>query len=81
MHLEPAASIIKKLGGLTAVAGAAGVSVTSVQRWRLPKRKGGSGGTVPNRHVATLMAFAVKRNVYLGFHEFFPAGPTAIGAA
>lgn len=48
---EPAASLIEKLGGLSAVARALDVRDTTVQRWRLPKEKRGTGGSVPHWHI------------------------------
>ena len=75
MHCEPATSIIEKLGGLKAVAGVTGVTVTSVQRWRYPKERGGTGGAVPHWHIQTLMVLAAKTGVNLGFNDFFRAGP------
>ncbi len=81
MHLEPATSIIEKLGGLKAVAEATGVSVTSVQRWRYEKERGGTGGSVPHWHIMTLMALAVEIGVDLKFGEFFRAQPESGKAA
>lgn len=62
MHLDPAATIIALLGGLSAVAEAADTSTTTVQRWRLPRTKGGSDGYIPRRHHAAL----IKRSRRIG---------------
>lgn len=56
MHFDPAASIIAMLGGLSSVAKAANTSTTTVQRWRLPKQKGGTGGFIPRKHHDLLIA-------------------------
>ncbi len=70
--LEPAESIIRKLGGIIAVALATGVSTVSVQRWRYPKSRGGTGGAVPHWHIPTLLNFAVETGVDLVPGDFFP---------
>ncbi len=65
MHCEPAASIIRLLGGLTALASAAQTTPTTVQRWRLPNEKGGTGGFIPRRHHALILKHARKVGVGL----------------
>jgi hypothetical protein len=73
MSYEPASSIINKLGGLTAVSKIAGVSVTTVQRWRMPKSKGGTGGIVPHWHHERLLQEAKNRSITLEPIEFIQA--------
>jgi hypothetical protein len=58
VHLEPAASIIDAFGGLSATAEAAETTTTTVQRWRRPKSKGGTGGYIPRWHHEKLIARA-----------------------
>lgn len=55
MHCQPAAKIIDALGGVNAVAEIAGVDLSRVVRWRLPKASGGTGGTIPQRHIPALL--------------------------
>lgn len=62
---EPATTLIKALGGLTAVSKAAGVSVVTVQRWRFPIENGGTGGFIPRKHHPRLMEVAQQRGVDL----------------
>lgn len=58
MWCSPAKEIINSLGGLTRVAEIAAVSTTTVQRWRLPKEKGGADGFIPRKnHDALIHAF------------------------
>lgn len=58
---EPAATIIKKLGGPKKVAAIAGVHRTRVSNWMRPKEAGGTGGTIPqSHHLAILRAAAEK---------------------
>lgn len=74
-HCEPAASLIKKLGGLTAVAQITGKSVTQVQRWRLPKEKGGTGGAVPRWHAQKIFAAASERGIEVKADELIAMEP------
>lgn len=73
MQCEPAAQIISKLGGLTAVAKAADVTPTSVQRWRLPSEKGGTGGFIPRKYHGALVTLAAAKGVTLPLHAFIDA--------
>lgn len=60
------------MGGLTVTAEAARVTVTSVQRWRLPREKGGTGGHVPMKHVQSILDAAHEAGVGLDFSDFAP---------
>lgn len=65
MHCEPATSIIAALGGITAVSRATKTSTVTVQRWRFPKEKGGTGGFIPRKHHGPLMALGKARGIDL----------------
>ena len=67
---KPAASIIQILGGLNPVSEAAGVSVTSVQRWRLPREKGGTDGFVPRKYHSKLILAAAEKGITLPLAAF-----------
>lgn len=54
MLLEPAASIIKELGGVPAVSEYLGVDPTTVRRFSYPKSKFGTGGFIPIVHIYPL---------------------------
>lgn len=71
--LEPAASIITRLGGPKEVAAEIGIHRTRVSKWKLPKASGGTGGTIPQKHYPALMRFARKKGVDLRFAEFVQA--------
>ena len=58
------------MGGLSAVANAAEVSVTSVQRWRLPASKGGTGGIIPAKYHRRLIEYAASQGVALPLAAF-----------
>lgn len=64
-HLEPAATIIRTLGGLSAVADAVSTTTTTVQRWRLPREKGGTGGYIPRWWHDKIIAAAGARGIEL----------------
>ena len=66
--LEPAYSLIEKLGGKAAVAEALGLDKSALSRWCMP-RPGGTGGMVPIRHWSALMRLAKQHNVQLALEE------------
>lgn len=70
--MEPAASIIDKLGGDTAVAAIAGVHRTRVANWKRGKDVGGTGGTIPFRHVPALLKAAQDKDIPLSADDFLP---------
>jgi len=80
--MEPARSIIQKLGGPNAVAEIAGVHRTRVSNWMRPKASGGTGGTIPFKHVPSLLAAAKGKGLELGADDFLPGpAPSEQGAA
>lgn len=75
--MEPAHSIVRKLGGPTKVARIVGVHRTRVSNWARPKKAGGSGGTIPFRHVPTLLDAARAAGVDLSADDFLPTSDAA----
>lgn len=75
--MEPAHSIISKLGGDTAVASIAGVHRTRVANWKRPKASGGTGGAIPFKHVPALIAAAAERGIQLDANDFLPVAAAA----
>lgn len=65
MRCDPADSIIKLLGGLSAVAKAANTTATTVMRWRMPREKGGTGGFVPRKYHDFLISLAAEKGIDL----------------
>jgi hypothetical protein len=55
-HLEPAASVVAICGGIDATARLVGRDRSVINRWLLPKSRGGTGGKVPMHHAMTLLA-------------------------
>jgi hypothetical protein len=70
--MEPAASIIRKLGGEKFAATVLGTAYTAPSRWQHPRQKGGTGGLIPQRHHLALLAHARQRQVRLSAEDFLP---------
>lgn len=82
--MEPARSIIKRLGGEAAVARITQTAFTAPYRWQHSKERGGTGGLVPQRHIPTLLNYAREHGVSLTADDFLPAplpSPTPTGEA
>lgn len=71
--MEPAQSIIAALGGTSEVARIAGVSRGRVSNWKRSKLEGGTGGTIPFKHVPALLAAARQKGIALSADDFLPA--------
>ena len=67
---NPAKRIIDKCGGHKAVAEMTGTSLTNVYRWTYPKENGGTGGLIPAKYQAPLLASAKERGVDLNASDF-----------
>lgn len=70
--MEPAHSILKKLGGEAVVAQVTGVSITTPYNWQYPKEKGGTGGNIPQRYHRTLLGYAQANDIDLRAEDFLP---------
>jgi hypothetical protein len=77
-YLEPAHSIIEKLGGPEKAAEASGVHISRVRRWRLPKNpvkgkgnSGGTGGIIPATRQQRILDWARAHNIPLTPADFF----------
>jgi hypothetical protein len=78
-RLEPASSIIRKIG-IDNVVAVTGKHVSRVYRWMYPKEKGGTGGVIPYDDARGLLAYAQTNNIDLTPGDFF-AAPEAERAA
>lgn len=67
--LEPAASIIARFGGESAVAEITGLALTAPYRWQTPSDKGGTDGRIPRKHVLTLIAHGKENNIEISPDE------------
>ena len=68
--MEPAATIIKKLGGEARVADITGTALTAPYRWQREKSKGGTGGLIPQAHHRILLDYAHAHGFVLSAEEF-----------
>jgi hypothetical protein len=69
-HLDPARSIIRKIG-IDTVAAVTGKHISRVYRWMYPKERGGTGGLIPHGDALALLDFAKANDVALTPDEFF----------
>lgn len=70
--MEPASSLIQRLGGLKLVALATGVSTVSVYRWQIPRDRGGTGGMIPHWRISKLLALSDAIGAGLCEADFAP---------
>jgi hypothetical protein len=68
--MEPAQTIIRKLGGPSAVASLLGIHRTRVSSWQRSRESGGTGGRIPQNHITTLLAHAREVGVDLSAGDF-----------
>lgn len=68
--MEPAKTIISKLGGAAIVAQAAGVHRTRVYGWMREKQKGGTGGSIPLKAAMKLLPYAREKGIPLSSDDF-----------
>lgn len=71
--MEPAQTVIERLGGATKVAGIVGIHRTRVSNWRRPKEKGGTDGAIPQRHHRALLDYALSNSIELKAEDFLAA--------
>jgi hypothetical protein len=66
--LEPAFSVIEKLGGKSSVAESLELDKSTLSRWCQP-RPMGTGGLIPQRYWPQLMQMAREQRVRIGLKE------------
>lgn len=66
--LEPAYTVIEKLGGKSTVSEQLGLDKSTLSRWCQPKPDG-TGGVIPQRHWAGLMEMARAKRVRITLEE------------
>lgn len=77
MHLEPAKTVIEKIGGADAVAKVTGRDVSRVYRWMYPRERGGTGGVIPHPEARKLLEHAAANDIALAPGDFFAAPATS----
>lgn len=70
--MDPASTIITKLGGEAKVSAITETAYTAPYRWQQPKDKGGTGGLIPQRHHPKLLSFAQENKIDLKPADFLP---------
>jgi hypothetical protein len=71
--MEPASSIIRSLGGVSAIVDITGVHRTRVYSWMRGKTEGGTGGVIPQKHIPTLLNEAKAKGLELSADDFLPS--------
>jgi hypothetical protein len=74
-YLDPAYTIIRKLGGLSKAVEASGASESRVYRWQLPKARGGTDGRIPSKRQQKILDWAAKKKIDLEPADFFVTRP------
>lgn len=69
--LDPAATIVRTLGGPTATARIAGVDTVQVYRWMWSREDGGYDGVIPTRRASRLYEWARSNGKELPAELFF----------
>lgn len=71
--MEPASTIISKLGGPSRLARELGLHRVTVAKWKRPREAGGTGGMIPNRHMRAILNAARDSGVEISAECFLPA--------
>ena len=70
--LEPATTLIELIGGPKVAADVCKLKRLQVWRWTVPKNKGGTGGTVPQRHHAAIIRHVREQGIELPLNLLVP---------
>jgi hypothetical protein len=81
-RLNPAYSIVKRLGGEAVVAKITHRAITAPYRWQKPVSEGGTGGLIPQRLHRPLLEYALEKGKELSPADFIASpSPAAVEAA
>ena len=72
--MEPAKTVIARLGGAKHLALMLGLHRTSVYRWTQPSHIGGTNGLVPAKYQASILRLAMELGAPLSSEDFILAG-------
>lgn len=72
-YLDPARTVIAKIGGIEVACKALGVGRTAVVKWMRPREVGGRGGIIPSDQALALYEYARANNLPLEAEDFFRA--------
>jgi hypothetical protein len=68
--MEPAATIVHKLGGPTKVARLLNLHRSAVYHWTWPRARGGSDGIIPHKYMSPLVHHARAHGIKLKPGDF-----------
>jgi hypothetical protein len=71
-RLDPARSIVARLGGEAVVKDITQVSGSTPYVWQYPRENGGTGGTIPQRHHRKMLDYAKQNKIALKAEDFLP---------
>lgn len=77
--MDPASSIIKRLGGEAVVSQITETAYTAPYRWQYSREKKGTGGVIPQRYHRTLLDYARSKGIRLRADDFLAASPRKSG--
>ena len=75
--MEPATTLIAKLGGVKVVSQITGTALTAPYRWQQPREKGGTNGRIPQAHISVLIVYARQNEIAISLEDFFNSESTA----
>lgn len=80
-NLEPASTVLAKIGGVEVASKVTGKHVSRVYRWTYPREKGGTGGVIPHDDATKLLKYAGENSIPLTAADFFMVdeGPPSTG--
>lgn len=70
--MEPARTIISRLGGNSKVAKICGVKRSTAWKWGQPKEKGGTGGIIPKDHASDIIEAGRRIGFDIPLSAFVP---------
>lgn len=70
-QLEPAKTVIAKIGGVDVAARITGKHVSRIYRWMQPRERGGTGGFVPQDDATKMLRHAKAEGIDLSPADFF----------
>jgi len=70
-NLEPASTVLAKIGGVDVAAQVTGKHVSRIYRWTYPRSKGGTGGVIPHDDATKLLKHASENGIALRAEDFF----------
>jgi hypothetical protein len=77
MHLDPAKSILDRIG-YEAAAAVTGKHISRVYRWTYPTDRGGTGGVIPHADALKLLDHARANSIALTEADFMRAPSAAL---